>query len=135
MIQSRIGIDTNILLRLRPNDDPTQNHRIDALVVEHGSTPGSLLIVDVVLAEALRTLRSAYGQSKPAQVAALRSLLSEPAFAFENRATVEQALASFEGSSCAYSDCLIAAKHASLGCVFTATLERGMRKLPGVQLV
>jgi predicted nucleic-acid-binding protein len=48
-----IGIDTNILLRLWLDDDPAQNKRIDALLGEHGSTPGSLLVTDVVLAEAI----------------------------------------------------------------------------------
>jgi predicted nucleic-acid-binding protein len=48
-----IGIDTNILLRLWLNDAPAQNKRIDALLAKHGSTPGSLLVTDVVLAEAV----------------------------------------------------------------------------------
>ena len=45
--------DTNILLRLWLNDDAAQNKRIDALLAQHGSTPGSLLVTDVVLAEAV----------------------------------------------------------------------------------
>ena len=57
-----IGLDTNILLRLWLNDDPAQNKRIDALLAEHGSTPESLLVTDVVLAEAVWTLRSAFDQ-------------------------------------------------------------------------
>ena len=48
-----IGLDTNILLRLWLNDDPAQNKRIDKLLAEHGSAPGSLLLSDVVLAEDL----------------------------------------------------------------------------------
>ena len=44
-----IGIDTNILLRLWLNDDPAQNKRIDSLLAEHGSTPGSVLVTDGVL--------------------------------------------------------------------------------------
>ena len=38
-----IGIDTNILLRLWLDDDPVQSERIDALLAEHGGTPGSKL--------------------------------------------------------------------------------------------
>ena len=54
-----IGIDTDILLRLWLNDDPAQNKRIDALLAAHGDMPGSLLVTDVVLAEAVWTVGTA----------------------------------------------------------------------------
>jgi predicted nucleic-acid-binding protein len=50
---SMIGIDTNLLLRLWLNDAPAQNKHIDMLLGEYGRQPSSLLITDVVLAEAL----------------------------------------------------------------------------------
>jgi predicted nucleic-acid-binding protein len=130
-----IGIDTNILLRLWLNDAPAQNKRIDALLAEHGTTPGSLLVTDVVLAEAVWTLRSAYDQDKTAQLTAVRSLLEETAFAFEDREAVEWAVTMFEQSTCGLSDCLVAAKHRRLSCEFTATFDRGMRKLVGVKVL
>jgi predicted nucleic-acid-binding protein len=130
-----IGIDTNILLRLWLNDDPAQNQRIDALLAEHGNTPGSLLITDVVLAEAMWTLRSAFNQDKAALLIAVRSLLEETAFAFEDREAVAQALQLFEQASCGFPDCLVVAKHGLRGCDFTATFDRGMRKLSGVKVL
>ncbi len=130
-----IGIDTNILLRLWLNDDPGQNKRIDALLAEHGSTPGSLLVTDVVLVEAVWTLRSAFEQDKDAQLIAVRSLLEETAFAFEDREAVAGAIILFETGSCGFADCLVVAKHARQGCDFTATFDRGMRKLPGVKML
>ena len=130
-----IGLDTNILLRLWLNDDPAQNKRLDSVLAEHGSTPSSLLVTDVVLAEALWTLRSAFGQDKAAQLVAVRSLLEEVAFAFEDREAITRAVALFEEGTCGFSDCLIAAKHARQGCDFTVTFDRGMRKLPGVKVL
>ncbi len=130
-----IGIDTNILLRLWLNDAPARNKRIDALLAEHGNTPGSLLVSDVVLAEAMWTLRSADDQDKPAQSTAMRSLLDEAAFAFEDRDVIERSVAMFEQSSCGFPDCLIAVKHHRLGCEFTATSDRAMRKLPSVKVL
>ena len=130
-----IGIDTNILLRLWLNDDPAQNRRIDALLAAYGSTPGSLLVTDGVLAEAVWTLRSAFDQDKAAQLMAVRSLLDETAFAFEDRDAVAQAAGMFERGKVGFSDCLIVAKHARLGCAFTATFDRGMRKLPGAKVL
>jgi predicted nucleic-acid-binding protein len=130
-----IGIDTNVLLRLWLNDDPAQNKRIDTLLAQHGSTPGALLVSDVVLAEAVWTLRAAFAQDKAAQLLAVRSLLSETAFGFEDRAAVVLAAGLFERSSCGFSDCLIVAKNARQGCNFTATFDRGMRGLPGAKLI
>jgi predicted nucleic-acid-binding protein len=130
-----IGIDTNILLRLWLNDAPAQNKRIDALLAAHGNTPESVLVTDVVLAEALWTLHSAYRQDKAAQRLAVRSLLDETAFAFEDRDAIEMALDMFEHHTCGFSDCLVAAKHRRNGCEFTATFDRSMRKLPDVKLL
>ena len=110
-----IGVDTTILLRLWLNDAPAQNKRIDGLLAEHGSTPGSLLVTDVVLAEAVRTLRSAYDQDKAAQLTAVRSLLDETAFAFEDRAAIGLAVTIFDQGSCGFSDCLVAAKQLNWG--------------------
>ena len=130
-----IGIDTNILLRLWLDDDATQNKRIDALLAVHGGMPGSLLVTDAVLVEAVWTLKSAFEQDKQAQSLAVRSLLEETAFAFEDREAVAAALGLFESGSCGFADCLVVAKHATLGCDFTATFDKGMRKLPGVTVL
>ena len=130
-----IGIDTNILLRLWLNDDAAQNKRIDTLLATHGSLPGSLLVTDVVLVEAVWTLKSAFEQDRHAQLIAVRSLLHEIAFAFEDRDAVAAALSLFEAGSCGFADCLVVAKHARHGCDFTATFDRGMRKLPGVSVL
>ena len=130
-----IGIDTNILLRLWLNDDRAQSKRIDQLLAEHGGLPGSLLVTDVVLVEAVWTLKSAFEQDKQAQLIAVRSLLEETAFAFEDREAVAAALTLFESGSCGFADCLVVAKHARQGCDFTATFDRGMRKLPGVKVI
>ena len=130
-----IGVDTNILLRLWLNDDRAQSKRIDQLLAEHGGLPGSLLVTDVVLVEAVWTLKSAFEQDKQAQLIAVRSLLEETAFAFEDREAVAAALTLFESGSCGFADCLVVAKHARQGCDFTATFDRGMRKLPGVKVI
>ena len=130
-----IGVDTNVLLRLWLNDDRAQSKRIDQLLAEHGGLPGSLLVTDVVLVEAVWTLKSVFEQDKQAQLIAVRSLLEETAFAFEDREAVAAALTLFESGSCGFADCLVVAKHARQGCDFTATFDRGMRKLPGVKVI
>lgn len=126
---------SDALRRLWLNDDPARNKRIDVLLAAHGGTPGSLLVTDVVLAEAVWTLKSAFDQDKPAQLLAVRSLLDETAVAFEDREAVAAALGLFEAGSCGFVDFLVVAKHARQGCDFTATFDRGMRKLPGVMVL
>lgn len=129
-----IGIDTNIPLRLWLGDDPAQNRRIDALLAGHGGTRGSLLVTDVVLAEAVWTqLKSAFDQDKTARLLADRSLSEATAFAFGDREAVAAALGLFEADSCGFADCLVIARHARQGCDFTPTFVRGLRKLPGVK--
>lgn len=104
-------------------------------MADYATAPGSVMLCDVVLAEALWTLRAAYKQPKPALIAALKSLLGEPAFAFENRDALQQALASFGGGNIGFSDGLIAAKLAALGCEFAATFDKKMRAVAGVKLL
>lgn len=85
--------------------------------------------------EAVWTLRSAFDQDKAEQLLAIRSLLNETAFAFEDRDAVTQAADMFEHGNGGFSDCLVVAKHVRHGCDFTATFDRGMRKLPRVKLL
>jgi predicted nucleic-acid-binding protein len=66
---------------------------------------------------------------------AVRSPLEETAFAFEDREAVAAARTLFEADSCGFADCLVVAKHARQGCDFTATFDRGLRKLPGVKVL
>ena len=80
-------------------------------------------------------LRSAFDQDKAAQLLAIRSVLNETAFAFEDREAIAHATEMFEQGACGFSDCLVVAKHVRHGCDLTATFDRGMRKLPRVKLL
>jgi predicted nucleic-acid-binding protein len=91
---------------------------------------GSSLVTDVVSADAVWTLKPAFEQDKSCQLIAVRSQLEETASAFEDREAVAAALSLFESGSCAFVDGLVVATQARLGCDFTATFDRGMRKLP-----
>ena len=130
-----IGIDTNVLLRLWLNDDPALNKRMDTLLAHESQAPASVFVTDVVLVEAVWTLRTVYQQDKAAQVMAVRSLLEETAFALQDRDGITHALALFEASNCGFSDCLVVARHQQTACTQTATFDRAMKKLPGVRLL
>ncbi len=130
-----IGIDTNILLRLLLDDDSAQGARIETLFAAHVQSPGSALIADVVLAEAVWTLGSVYKQPKAALMTALRALLDEPAYAFESRAAVESAVQLHATSRAGFADCLIVAKNSLAGCEFTASFDRSLRAVPQAKVL
>ena len=122
-----IGIDTNVLLRLLVDDDPSQVRRArqEASSAEAGGQP--LFINDIVLAETVWTLGSRYDATKSELIDTLRSLLDNARLAFESRSVLSDAVAGFESSSAGFSDCLIVAKNAAASCKHTATFDRALR--------
>ena len=86
--------------------------------------PGSLLSSDVQ-------------QDDAAQLLAVRSLLEAPAiaFGFEDREAASAAPIRFWQACCGFVGCLIATKHARLGCSFTATFECRMGTLASVKII
>ena len=126
-----VGIDTNVLLRLLLDDDAAQSAHIDAWLAALPTTAGQVHIADVVLAETVWTLSSAYKQPKTAVLTALQALHDEPMFSFEDRAAVAAATATFAVAACGFSDCLIVARNLAAGCQATATFDKAMQALPG----
>ncbi|HWI11419.1 MAG TPA: type II toxin-antitoxin system VapC family toxin [Burkholderiaceae bacterium] len=122
-----IGIDTNVLLRLLLDDDPSQVRRArhEASSAEAAGQP--LFVNDVVLVETVWTLGSRYDATKPELIETLRSLLDNARLTFENRPVLSDAVAGFERSSADFADCLIVAKNAAAGCRHTATFDRALR--------
>ena len=124
-----IGIDTNILLRLATDDDARQVKKIKQWLSAHA--PGVPLYVNqIVLAEALWTLKSSYGYNREHIVTFVDALLGNAAFDIEDAAVVEDALNTFVSSKADFPDCLIFAKNNRL-CESTITFDRATNALPG----
>ena len=130
-----IGIDTNVLVRLLTGDDPQQEAIVHRLLGPYDAIPESVFINDIVLVETLWTLKRLYGFDKPALVDVLNRLLSAITFRFEHRDLVTVATRIFAGSSADFSDCLVVSRNAFVGCESTATFDRAMNGLPGVNLL
>lgn len=128
-----IGIDTNVLLRLLLDDDAAPSARIDAWLATLPATAGQVHIADVVLAETVWALSSAYRQPKAALLTALQAVLAEPMFSFEDRAALAAAMGTFAVATCGFSDCLIVARNLGAGCRATVTFDKAMQALPGAQ--
>lgn len=130
-----IGLDTNALIRLLTEDDAAQAAAMRTRLAALDVLPESVLLNNVVLVETLWTLRRAYGFERAALQTLLEALLSAQTFRFENRATVSQAAALFASSKADFSDCLIAAQNAALGCDVTVTFDKAMGALPAVEVL
>ena len=130
-----IGLDTNALLRLLTEDDVAQATLVRQRLAALDTVPESVLLNNVVLVETLWTLRRLYGFERSELQDLMEQLLSASTFCFENRQVVAQASMLFQSSAADFSDCLIAAQNAALGCESTVTFDKAMTGLPGVELL
>jgi predicted nucleic-acid-binding protein len=130
-----IGLDTNVLVRLLTADEPAQVKVAIRLLAAHEAEVGAFFINDMVLVEVMWVLGRSYGISRLDAVDAMRSLLHNDAFAFEDRDRLTRAVALCTQQAVDFSDTMIALKNASALCEHTVTFDRAMRGLPNVQVI
>ena len=130
-----IGLDTNVLVRLLTADEPVQLRAAKRLLAAHDGEPGAFFINDLVLVELVWVLCRLYGFAPTEALTAVASLLGSDAFAFEDRERLGQALSLCGSQSCDFADTMITLKNAAAACECTATFDKAMRGLPGVQLI
>ena len=130
-----IGLDTNVLVRLLTADEPVQLKAASRLLAAHDGQAGAFFINDMVLVELVWVLGRLYGFAPAEALTAIESLLDSDAFAFEDRDRLSHALGLCKAQRCDFADTMIALKNAAAGCEHTATFDKAMRGLPGVQLI
>lgn len=130
-----IGLDTNVLVRLLTADEPVQLKAASRLLAAHDGEAGAFFINDMVLVELVWVLGWLYGFAPAEALTAIESLLDNDAFGFEDRDRLGQALGLCKAQGCDFADTMIALKNAAAGCERTATFDKAMRGLPGVQLI
>lgn len=126
-----IGVDTNVLVRFLVRDDEAQFERARRLIKRETGRGESVFISQLVLLETEWVLRSRYGVTKTAMIAALAALLEARELQFEDEPSVEEAVFVWKDCSAEFADCLINAHHRSLGCRATATFDAKALKLSG----
>jgi predicted nucleic-acid-binding protein len=84
-----IAVDTNVLVRLLANDDPTQSPRAAQLFASE-----DVFIAKTVLLETEWVLRFSYGLPRAAISAAFQRLLAAPTVTVEDAPTIAAAVAS-----------------------------------------
>ena len=102
-------VDTNLFIRYLTNDDPQKADRVERLLNEAAAGKVRLVTAEMVMAEVVWVLESAYGL-KAAEIAPLiRAILATPGLDVINRPLVEQALAHYETRKIDFIDGYIAA--------------------------
>jgi len=128
------GVDSNILVRYILADDPAQL-RAATRFIEHECSPQEPGFINrVVLAEVVWVLESSYKLPRLAIASALRLLLGANQLSIEEVEDARAALREYEDGA-DFSDSLIAAANARLGCEYTATFDRRAAGRSGFRLV
>ncbi|WP_037077015.1 PIN domain-containing protein [Neorhizobium vignae] len=129
------GLDTNVVLRLFLDDDPSQ--RAAALKFGEGLGRGySAFITLIGLLELDWALRSQYGFSRKHVTLAIDRLLHTRGLMVENHTLVVKALRLVEANNADFADAVIACRSLEEGCESTKTFDqKAARKVPGMELL
>jgi len=121
-----IGLDTNVLVRYLTQDDATQARKVDVFLtaaIEEGSR---LYVDDIVLCETVWVLRGAYRLGKPAIAEILDKVVSTAIFVFEDRESLNRAIADYRQGSGDFADYMIGRRNTLAGCEHTVTFDRAL---------
>lgn len=126
-----LALDTNVLVRFLVRDDRAQFEQAQKLIKRESRDGDAVLISLLVLLETEWVLRSRYGLPKSDILATFSGLLDSVELHFEDEHAIEEALFTWKDSSADFADCLIGARHRTLGCRATASFDAKALKLPG----
>jgi predicted nucleic-acid-binding protein len=126
-----IAIDTNLLVRLMIEDDAAQGAAVGALLRKTGEAGQTCFISDLVLCELEWVLRSCYKAPRSRVLSAVRELLDQHLFDFEDRTRLRQVVQAYQHGKAELSDYLIGAKSQASGASPTYTFDRKLRGQDG----
>jgi predicted nucleic-acid-binding protein len=130
-----IGVDTDVLLRLFLDDDPTQSKRAAQLMTEAAAS-GGICINVAVLAEFVWTLTRKLKQSRQRIAALLDDLLvADDDISVMEHAAVLRAVAAYRLGKAGFVDYLIDEINLEHGCLSTATFDVSAVQHPRLVMV
>lgn len=132
---NKVGIDTNVLLRLLVDDDPEQRKAVLAFGQGLGhSFVGFVTLISLV--EIDWALRKQYGFSKPESASALRKITQLRGVEVQSADTVVKALRGVENGVGDFADVLIAHLCLDAGCNHVVTLDKkAAARIPVMELL
>jgi uncharacterized protein len=102
-------VDTNLFIRYLTNDDPAKADRVETLLNEAAAGEVRLVTAEMVLAEVVWVLESAYALKSADITPLIRAILATPGLEVINGALVEKALLHYENQNVDFIDGYIAA--------------------------
>lgn len=130
---SKVGIDTNVLLRYILQDD--EQSKIATKFVESLSLEQQGFINNTVIIELIWVLSRTYKQTKSDIAMLLEELFSMPIFAFDNLPLLLKTLEIYKQSKADFSDILIFEFNQLVGCQTTVTFDVKAHKKLGMKLL
>jgi predicted nucleic-acid-binding protein len=131
----RVGIDTNVLLRLIVNDNPEERQLVTSFGAKLNQEYRGIVTL-VSLIEMDWALRSQYGFDRRQSTAAIRKITQIRGVEVECHDVVARALLVVDAESADLADALISGRAADLDCEWTVTLDRkAAKKIPGMELL
>ena len=124
-----LGLATNVLIRLLVRDDQEQYEKAIGLIQRESRKGEPVLISLLVLLEVEWVLRSRYAIPKAEILAVFSAMLESSDLAFEDEATVEQAIYSWKEAPADFADCMIGTHNSRMGRHATATFDEKALKL------
>ncbi len=119
-----IGVDTNILLRVLVEDDPTQLLAAETLVNAPGRFDDPILVSPIVLVEIEWTLRRVYRRSKDEILEAIDRLQRHANIILDDREAVDGAIGAWRTGKASLADYLIGALARERGARTTMTFDQ-----------
>ncbi len=129
------ALDTNVLLRYLRDDDPAQSKKAARLIQRAVQQGEPLFLNDVVLCELVWVLDSVYEHSRREILETMHSILLTAQFEFENRTSIEWALADYRDSKADFADCLIGRRNRTLGVRATLSFDRKLKHIEGFEVI
>ena len=130
-----LALDTNILVRLVTNDEPTAAERIQVSLDAELSAGRDCLVGHIVLCELVWVLQRLYGYSLLQCQHTISSLLGFMGLRFEALPVVLAAYKVWEKRGGDWADHLIGAQMQALGCDVVLTLDKAASKAVTHRLV
>lgn len=129
-----IGLDTNILVRYLTQDDSIQSPEANEIIERRLTEDSPGFVSIVAMAETVWVLDRAYGLGAHEIAAAVERILQTEVLVVENEQEIFNAMIALRAGQGSFSDALIAALGARVGCSRTLTFDRKALRLPGFEL-
>jgi len=127
------SLDTNVLVRLLTQDDPTQTTKAKTRIKMEVNRGNSIYISNLVLLETIWVLESCYDANRVNIIQAIRKLLGVKQFIFDGIDTLHRFIKLANQTNCELSDILISVEAEHFGVDAVLTFDKKAGRLPMFQ--